>query len=876
MRYSLVTFCHVCLLVSGLLLPVGCLPGDEVANADPSEKGDDSGQQSAGDTEHPANRLAKESSPYLLLHAHNPVDWYPWGPEAFAKAKKENKPIFLSIGYSSCYWCHVMERLVFENEKIAEFMNKHFVNVKVDREERPDVDDIYMTSLQVYYQAIGVPRSGGWPLSMFLTPEGKPFVGGTYFPPKDQNGRPGFPTVLNKVQNLWANNENNVRQMADKLTEHVRITMKPRPVLQDVDIDQKMVSNATQTLLETVDWKYGGIGFQESRPDAPKFPTPTKLELLQYAADNADDKQAAKALHLTLDRIAAGGIRDHLGGGFHRYSTDRYWHVPHFEKMLYDQAQLTIAFTQAYQQTGKLSYKEAIEGILRFVRREMTHPRGGFYSALDAETDGVEGEYYVWSPKEVETILGKDDAELFKRVYGMNEPKRFEHGYVLHLPKPLAQVAQQLQTPLPELKLRLAGLRAELLAARDKRKPLLKDDKILTSWNGLMIRGFAEAGRVLKRPEYIDVARKAALFVLTNLRDEQGRLKRSWRKGTAKLNPYLDDYAFLVSGLLALHRATGEEKWLNAARRLTDDQIRDYWSKVGGGFFFTADYHEELIARTRNAYDSVLPSGNAVSVRNLVRLYRHTGKKTYREHARNTIRAFADQLENAPAGTPHLALAVAEFLDAANSKTGSKAETKTPDKQQSDNSKQRKHNHKGEGIRPISGTRSKTDDRKQLVTAQAYLSVDRLPLGGQCRIALLVDIKKDWHINANPPRPKIVIPTMLSLRSPAGVKLTDVQYPKGDKLTLPGFDEPLQVYEGRIVIYGTLKIPEKIKQDRSTDDMELRLRYQACSDTRCLPPKTVTLRGKVPLAPSGASVKKINRKLFAKPKKKERREGKEQ
>ena len=835
---------HHCLYFTiGIALIVGCAPSDTTAIAD-AKKGDAKKKH-----KHKANRLAKESSPYLLLHAHNPVDWYPWGPEALAKAKKENKPIFLSIGYSSCYWCHVMERKVFMNEEIAKFMNKHFINIKVDREERPDIDDIYMTSLTIYFQLVGSGQGGGWPLSMFLTPEGKPFAGGTYFPPKTVGRRLGFNTILQRVQNLWAKREKSIRSDADRLTNIVKRTMKPRPVLRAVKIEQKLVDEVAAALQETYDDKHGGIGFRASNPNKAKFPVPAKLALLQHAAIIQNDKKAASILDHTLDAIAAGGIHDHLGGGFHRYSTDRRWHVPHFEKMLYDQAQLAEVYVNAYKRTGKPIYKEAAAGIFLFVLREMTDPKGGFYSALDAETDGVEGEYYVWKKKEVEKILGKD-AALFKTVYGMEKPNDFEHGYVLHLPNTVTEIAKTEKIPLAELKTRLSTMRAKLLSARSKRKPLLRDDKVLTSWNGLMIRAFANAGRILKEKKYLQVAEKAAMFVLQNMRDDKNRLRRTWRNGQAKLNAYVDDYAFFVSGLLALHEATDDEKWLNAARNLTDMQIRDYWSKVGGGFFFTPHYHEELIARTRNAYDAVLPSGNAVAVRNLVALTRRTGVKKYRKLATETIRAFADNLDRAPTGTAHLALAIAEYLDAGPEKK--KTEKKTA----------------AGTIVPISGTQK--SKLKGTVSAKAYLSVDKLPVGGKCRIVMLLTIEPGWHINTNPPKPKSMIPTVFSIRSKAGIKLTNVEYPKGKDFTLPGFDEKLTVYEKKVAIFGTLEIPKTNKDGLKADEMELRINYQSCNDTRCLPPKTIKLKGKIPLAAAGETVRQVNAKLFKTPGKKKK------
>ena len=657
------------LVLFGVLLFWGMPSRENIGVAEESSQraerlstGEENGQAGAK-KKNRVNQLAQETSPYLLLHAHNPVDWYPWGPEAFENARKEDKPIFLSIGYSSCYWCHVMERLVFSDEKIARYMNEHFINVKVDREERPDVDDIYMKSLLIFLQEIGSRQGGGWPLSMFLTPRGKPFGGGTYFPPEDQHGRIGFPTLLRRVSERWTNKREAVLNNADRLTRKVQLVMKPRLALTPIELERELAAIASKSLQASYDSKYGGIDFSDANPNAPKFPVPAKLAVLQFEIRKHGNQEAAKIIGHTLDRIAVGGIRDHLGGGFHRYSTDRAWHVPHFEKMLYDQAQLADVYVEAFRRTNKPLYREVAEGIFTYILREMTDPQGGFYSALDAETDGIEGAYYVWSTGEVEKILGDDDAKLFQQVYGMNEPKVFEHGYVLHLPQPIEEAAETLKIPLAQLKRRLGAMRQKLLEARGNRKPLLRDDKLLTSWNGLMIRAFAHAGAVLDREDYLKAARKAASFILSQMRDEKGRLARTYRAKQAKLNAYLDDYAFLIEGLLALHEATGEQEWLETARRLTDDQINLFWDKTGHAFFFTSHHHEALIARTKDAFDAVIPSGNSVSVRNLVRLASLSKQQKYRRYARETLEVFAANLKQSPSGMGTMAVALSEFLD---------------------------------------------------------------------------------------------------------------------------------------------------------------------------------------------------------------------
>ena len=800
---------------------------------------------------HPANHLAGETSPYLLMHAHNPVDWYPWGPEAFEKARKENKPIFLSVGYSSCYWCHVMERLVFMNEKIAKQMNENFVCIKVDREERPDVDDIYMTALQIYIIRAGIGGGGGWPLSMFLTPDGKPFAGGTYFPPEDEAGRPGFSGVIDRIAMMWREKPQELQQQAESLTTAVQRTMKPQLALKPAKYDRASVAVVTQAVLATYDSVHGGVGYRPESRNPSKFPVGAKLALLQYEARRHGDEEADKAVLHTLDRIAAGGIHDHLGGGFHRYSTDRQWHVPHFEKMLYDQAQLADAYTEAYRRTSEPRYKAAVEGIVSFVFAEMTDTLGGFHSALDAESNAIEGESYVWTVKEVDSILGPQDGPLFRAVYGMDEARVFEHGYVLHLPKPFAEVVVEQKLEPTMLRARLADMRQKLLAVRNKRDLPLKDDKILAGWNGLMIAALADAGKTFQRNDYLEAADKAATFVLGRMRDEDGRMLRTYRGGVAKLNAYLDDYAFIIRGTLALHLATGDEKWLNASRRLMDQQIEMFWNETSGGFFFTSHHHEALIARTRNVYDSALPAGNAVSIRNLVRLTSLTDDPKYADYAEKTIIAFAPQIERAPGSVTTLALAIGEFLD--------KPDFAAPNRKNDNGSIL-----DGSDILPV-GDESTTDTQKKtkkpaIATARSYLSVDRLTAGGVCRIVMIVDIKDGWHINTNPSNPKFLIPTSFSIKSKHGTKLVRVRYPAGKKLVLEGFDDPIHVHEKRAVIYGELEIPAAAVG--KAEELELTVRYQPCNEVRCLRPTTVTLTGKITVVAPGAAVKQINENLF--------------
>ncbi len=798
-----------------------------------------------------ANRLARETSPYLLMHAHNPVDWYAWGPEAFEKARKEGKLIFLSVGYSSCYWCHVMERKVFMNETIAKTMNDNFVCIKVDREERPDVDDIYMTALQVYYQAIGAQSGGGWPLSMFITADGKPVAGGTYFPPEDSDKSMGFPSILGRLNDLWKDKREQLEANADILANETRRVMRPKLSLKPIEVNDTLVAKSFEAVANSFDPDFGGVDFQSKRPDGPKFPTPTKLLFVQEMLKHKPDADTAELLDLTLMQMACGGIRDHLGGGFHRYSVDRKWLVPHFEKMLYDQAQLADVYVNAFVATQKPLYKQVAEEILTFVEREMTSNEGGFYSALDAETNGIEGESYVWEAREIDNILGAAAAD-FKEAYHVKDLSDFEHGNVLRLS---TGEVKALEGPRAE---RLAVSRQKLLTVRDQRQRPLRDEKTLTSWNGLMMGAFARAGALLNQPDFVRTAERGANFVLANLRDAEGRLLRTHTAGKAKLNAYLDDYAFVIDGLLALHDATDDARWFKAAKELQDDQLKMFRDETGGGFFFTSHHHEELLARTKNCYDGVLPAGNSVSARNLIKLAKLTGEQRYLDEARTIVELFASNLEQAPRSLTVLALAASELLAA--DKPKGQSDTPRDDRVQQVGANDTTAKA-GEKLILLAEQQEERPKKDELVRARAYLSTDRLPAGGTCRIVVLLDVKEGWHINANPPSPDFLKPTKLSFKSKSGVTLADPVYPKGHGFKMEGEDMDAMVYEGEVAIDGTLTVPKS--SGGVTDEMEITVNYQACNEKGCQPPKSIKLTGKLAVAKPGEPVKPINSKLFA-------------
>ena len=584
------------------------------------------------------NRLANETSPYLLQHAENPVDWYPWGEEALNRARDEDRPILLSIGYSACHWCHVMERESFENDDIAALMNEHFVNIKVDREERPDLDAVYMEAVQM------LTGSGGWPMTVFLTPEGRPFYGGTYFPPDDRQGMPGFPRLLAAASQAYQTNKSEIERVTRQLSDQMgRSGQMPRGF---TPLTTEVMHNAYSQLATQFDHLNGGFG------NAPKFPQPMTPEFLLRYYRHGFNARALEMVELTLQKMAYGGMYDQVGGGFHRYSTDAYWLVPHFEKMLYDNALLARLYLHAWQITGNPLYRRITEETLDYVLREMTDPAGGFYSAQDADSEGVEGKFFVWTPNELRPLLG-DDADLIMGYYGVTEHGNFEGSNILNVPRPSADYANQQSISGEALSDAIARARTTLLEVREQRIHPLLDDKVLTSWNGLMLRAFAEAGAALDRPDYLDAARNNAAFLLDNMRDTDGRILRTWRNGEAKLLGYLEDYACLADGLLALHEATLEPRWLQEAVAAADGMNALFWDDAVGGFYDTGSDHEQLVIRPRDVFDNAQPCGSSVATDVLLRLGVITGNEDYSSKGATPLRALQQLLGRAPAATGH-------------------------------------------------------------------------------------------------------------------------------------------------------------------------------------------------------------------------------
>ncbi len=588
----------------------------------------------------PVNRLILEKSPYLLQHAYNPVDWHPWGPEAFQKAEREDKPIFLSIGYSTCHWCHVMERESFEDEEVAEAMNDAFVSIKVDREERPDIDATYMKVCQM------MTGSGGWPLTIIMTPDKRPFFAGTYIPKQTRYGRTGMLELTAQIKDLWERDRTRALDVSTRIVESLHLEPSSKPQ----SLGEETLRFAYLQLSQSFDSRHGGFG------TAPKFPTPHNLlYLLRYWKRTGEGK-ALSMVERTLRSIRMGGVYDHLGGGIHRYSTDAHWLVPHFEKMLYDQALASMAYTETYQATGDPFYRQVSEEIIGYVLSEMTSPEGGFYSAEDADCEGEEGKFYVWTEDEIRDVLAPEELNAFNTVYNVSKEGNYKDEAtksktgknILHMKRTASEYASELGVTEESLRLRLEQSKTKLLASRNDRVRPQRDDKVLTSWNGLMVAALAKAGRALGEPRYIEAASKTVEFILSTMRASEGRLLRRYRDGDASILGFLDDYAFFAWGLIEMYESTFDARYLKLAIETNEEMIRLFWDETGGGFFFTAEDSEEVLVRGKEVYDGAQPSANSVALLNLVRLSKLTADPDLDEKASALMDRFSEQVYASP------------------------------------------------------------------------------------------------------------------------------------------------------------------------------------------------------------------------------------
>ncbi len=767
------------------------------------------------------NKLIDQTSPYLLQHAHNPVDWQPWGQQAFDEARERGVPIFLSVGYSTCYWCHVMERQVFEDPDIAAQLNERFVCIKVDREERPDVDDIYMMATQLMTQ------SGGWPMSVFLTPPGaageddpglKPFWAGTYIPPTPQHGRPGFPQVVEGLSRVWHEQRSEVIQQADKLAAAVSKTLlkqgEPGPV------DASMVQAATDQLLKMYDRDNGGFG------GAPKFPQPAYLDFLLDVYQNNPIDDLWQVIGHTLDQMARGGMYDQVGGGFHRYSTDERWLVPHFEKMLYDNAQLVELYARVLDEkptdANAALYERVIRESCDYVMREMTDVSGAFWSAQDAEVNAREGENYIWTDDQVRDAIGDPAlADLAVRMYGLDLGTNFQDPHddsakpanVLYLPTPLATLNAETGSEMSALLDKRLQINQALKAVRDKRDQPGTDDKVLLSWNGMMIAALADAGRVLDEPTYLDAAARAADAILSHMTTDDGGLYRTMRNEEAKIPGFLEDYAWFVHGLIALHRAQPDEpKWLDLAKQYTHAAAERFASQSGGYYDTLAD-QRDLFVRVRGSYDGAVPSANGRMIHNGLDLYELTDESQWLDRAERDLRSFAEPLARSGAGMVQMQAALLRALQLDPSRFADKPVAT---------------NQPADKVGALTATLEPQDVRFA---------------DGEAAFNVMLDIRRNFHINSHTPSQDFLIPTTLSLSDAEGYEL-DVQFPEPDLQKYGYADQPLSVFHGKIQIQATLRKTPATTGPFPTNAVLL-LRYQACTETACLPPVTERLPLKV-------------------------------
>ncbi len=743
------------------------------------------------------NRLAESSSPYLLQHAHNPVDWREWGEEAIEAARREQKPILLSVGYSTCYWCHVMERQVFENEQIAALMNKWFINIKVDREQRPDIDEIYMTAAQL---ATG---QGGWPNNVFLTPDLEPFYAGTYFPPEDTAARPGFPRVLEGMHGAWTNEREKVSDHAAKFAQAIRAGLGDRSEeFGRAPLTETLVRDAAQGLLESYDPTDGGFGM------APKFP---QGFIYPFIFEAGDERLIEAGLH-TLREMVAGGVYDQIGGGFHRYSTDGQWKVPHFEKMLYNQAQLASAYALAHERTGEAIFAWAARDILRFVQREFASEEGAFFSAIDAETNEIEGGTFVWTEHEVRDVLSEQEAALFFAVFELApvpEMPGHKHpeGGAVCVRGDYDEAAERVGVSVDELLERLAPVREKLLERRLERDQPRLDDKVIAGWNGLMIQGMARAARILTDEDAIRAVERAAEFALSTLRREDGGLWRISRRGETEIEAFQEDYAMLARGLLELHRAASDEKWRTAAADLLDAMHERFWDDEHAAYFLNAD-DPYAIARTKSPMDSATPSGNAIAVHALLDLYEATGEDMWLHRADETMAVFSGMMQRAGRAMLHLSHAASRRLA---------MEAPMPEV----------------GLQEIGGDGPEIGATDSLSNVSVSAEgPDRVRPGEPFEIILRLQIANGWHINAAKARAGL-IPTAVDVRTESDVRVLDIDYPEPTQLEADFAEGAIPVYEGAVSIRVRLEVGESAPVGGS---IEIRLAYraQACSASACL------------------------------------------
>ena len=724
------------------------------------------------------NRLILEDSPYLLQHAHNPVDWYSWGDEAFARSRKENKPVFLSIGYSTCHWCHVMEKESFEDIEIARYLNEHFISIKVDRERRPDVDELYMTALML------IKGQGGWPMSSFLLSDRLPFFAGTYFPPDT------FLSLLKEINQAWEKQQDNIVEYAENIKEAVQQIMQVHSDIKTFDDD--ITQRAVTEILQAYDSVYGGFG------GPPKFPNESLLFLLLQMVQRQHHEEALIAIEHTLTMMARGGIYDQVGGGFHRYATDANWLVPHFEKMLYNQANLARIYCQAYQLTGNQFYARVASQTLDYVLRDMTSPEGVFYSASDADSNGREGVYFLWTPAEIKKILSADDAQIILAIYGITEEGNFEGSNILHLPLSLNEVAQQQDMSIETLLTKLDDIREVLRTVRSQRVPPLRDEKIIVAWNAMMISALAEVSRILNESEYLMSATRAAEFLWDHQRKSDGSLWRVNLHGRSSVTATQEDYAYFIDAIITLYDMTGERQWLDRAQELSGVMSSKFWDVKTGGFIMSEN-KQSLFTMPKQSRDSAIPSGNSVAVHVLTRLSQRINDRRYENQAKRTVQTFAKTIRQYPSAYAYMLAGWDKLL---HGDIG-------PDE------------YAANGAIKISAQQSSIENKRSVL--------------------ITLQIAPDWHINTNQPLQDYLIPLKLKLiNNQSHWQLHNIKYPEPIYKVLEFDGGKLALHEDTVEIDAELVSSSKLKkiEDKRID---LQLQLQACSNEICLPPEKVNL-----------------------------------
>jgi uncharacterized protein YyaL (SSP411 family) len=724
------------------------------------------------------NRLILEDSPYLLQHAHNPVDWYSWGDEAFARAREENKPVFLSIGYSTCHWCHVMEKESFEDIEIARYLNEHFISIKVDRERRPDVDELYMTALML------IKGQGGWPMSSFLLSDGLPFFAGTYFPPDI------FLNLLNEISQAWDKQQDEINEYARNLKKAVQQTMQVHSDIKAFDDD--IAQRAVTEILQAYDNTHGGFG------GSPKFPNESLLLLLLQMSLRQHHEEAIAAIEHTLTMMARGGIYDQVGGGFHRYATDASWLVPHFEKMLYNQANLARVYIQAYQLTGNLFYARVASNTLDYVLRDMSTSEGVFYSASDADSNGHEGVYFLWTPEELKKILSADDAQFIMKIYNITEEGNFEGGNILYLPLALDEIAQQQDTSIETLLTKLDGIHEILRTTRNQRVPPLRDEKIIVAWNAMMISALAEVAKILNKPEYLMSATRTAEFLWAHQRKSDGSLWRVNLQGRTSITATQEDYAYFIDAMITLYDVSDDRQWLDRAQELSGVMSSKFWDVETGGFIMSEN-KQSLFTVPKQSRDSAIPSGNSVAVHVLTRLSQRIFDRRYEEQAKRTVQTFAKTIHQYPSAYAYMLAGWDKLLH------GSVG----PDE------------YAANGAIKVSAQLSSVDKEKSVL--------------------ITMKIGPDWHINTNQPLQDYLIPLKLNLvNDQSHWQLQNIKYPDPIYKVLEFDGGKLALYEGTVKIDAELVSSSKPKnlEDKRID---IQLQLQACSNEICLPPEKVNL-----------------------------------